>query len=60
MFGLFSAAAQQAPQKTTATTTSTVSTEPEKKTTNLPPDSVSEGSVTVGGKPIALRRSPER
>jgi carboxypeptidase C (cathepsin A) len=54
MFGLFSAA-QQPPQKTTTTTTATVSTEPEKNT-SLPPDALSEGSVSVeGGKTIAFR-----
>jgi carboxypeptidase C (cathepsin A) len=50
-----SAAAQQAPEKTTTTTTSTVKTDPE-KTAALPPDSVTEGSVSVeGGKAIAFR-----
>jgi carboxypeptidase C (cathepsin A) len=50
-----SAVAQQAPEKTTTTTTSTVKAEPE-KTAALPPDSVTEGSVSVeGGKAIAFR-----
>ncbi len=50
-----SAGAQQPPQKTTTTTSSTVSTEPEKNSPALPPDSVTDGSVTVGGKAIAFR-----
>jgi carboxypeptidase C (cathepsin A) len=55
--GIFPAAAQQQPpQKTTTTTTATVSTEPEKKNMALPPDSITEGSVSVeGGKAIAYR-----
>ncbi|HEY4009978.1 MAG TPA: peptidase S10, partial [Acidobacteriaceae bacterium] len=53
---VFSARAQQAPQKTTTTTSSTVMTMPEKNYPALPPDSVTEGSVAVeGGKPIAFR-----
>ena len=56
MMGVFSAAAQETPQKTTTTTTATMSSEPEKKSTPLPPDSFSEGSVSVeGGKTIAFR-----
>ena len=53
---LFSAQAQQTPEKTTTTTTSTVSNEAEKRGIPLPPDSVTEGSVSVeGGKAIAFR-----
>lgn len=56
MMGVFSAIAQDTPQKTTTTTTATVSSEPEKKGTPLPPDSISEGTVAVeGGKTIAFR-----
>ena len=56
MMGVFSATAQDAPQKTTTTTTATVSSEPEKKGISLPPDSISEGTVSVeGGKAIAYR-----
>ena len=56
MMGVFSATAQDAPQKTTTTTTATVSSEPEKKGTALPSDSISEGTVSVeGGKSIAFR-----
>ncbi len=56
MMGVFSATAQDAPQKTTTTTTATVSSEPEKKGISLPPDSISEGTVSVeGGKAIAFR-----
>jgi carboxypeptidase C (cathepsin A) len=52
--GFATARAQQAPEKTTTTTT--VSTEPEKKGMALPPDSITEGSVSVeGGKAIAFR-----
>lgn len=51
----FSAQAQQTPEKTTTTTTSTVSTEPEKRGVALPADSVTEGTVTVGGKAIAYQ-----
>ena len=43
--------AQGPAQKTTTTTT--VSTEPEKKTAPAAADSTTEGSVTIGGKPIA-------
>ena len=54
MIGVFSATAQDTPQKTTTTTT--VSSEPEKKSMSLPPDSISEGTVSVeGGKTIAFR-----
>ena len=54
--GFASASAQQEPPKTTATTTSTVSTEPEKRSVALPPDSITDGSVSVeGGKAIAYR-----
>ena len=54
--GVFSATAQDTPQKTTTTTTATVSSEPEKKSISLPPDSISEGSVSVeGGRAIAFR-----
>jgi carboxypeptidase C (cathepsin A) len=37
------------------TTTTTTAPEPEKRSMGLPVDSVSEGSVTVGGKPIAYK-----
>jgi carboxypeptidase C (cathepsin A) len=53
--GTIAGAAQEAPQKTTTTTTATVSSEPEKKSTALPPDSLSEGTVSVGGKAIGFR-----
>ena len=50
------ATAQETPQKTTTTTTATVSSEPEKKGAALPPDALSDGTVTVeGGKAIAFR-----
>ncbi|HEX5283374.1 MAG TPA: peptidase S10 [Bryocella sp.] len=53
---VFSAAAQEAPQKSTTTTTSTVTSEADKRGMALPPDSVTEGSVSVeGGKAIAFR-----
>lgn len=52
---VFCAAAQETPQKTTTTTTATVSSEPEKKSMALPPDSLSEGTVSAGGKAIAFR-----
>jgi carboxypeptidase C (cathepsin A) len=54
MAGVFSATAQETPQKTTTTTSSTVSSEGERSAA-LPPDSASEGAVSVGGKAIAFR-----
>lgn len=45
--------AQTPPQKTTTTTT--VTTEPEKKQGPPPADSITEGTVNVGGKEIAYR-----
>jgi carboxypeptidase C (cathepsin A) len=47
------AVGQDKTQKTTTTTT--VSTEAEKKPVALPSDSVTEGTVTVGGKSIAYK-----
>lgn len=56
ILGAFVASAQEAPQKATTTTTSTVTSEADKRSMALPPDSVTEGSVSVeGGKAIALR-----
>jgi len=56
VFALAAAASAQdthGSQKTTTTTT--VAVEPEKTPAALPADSVTEGTVTVGGKPIAYR-----
>ena len=52
MFALH-AVAQDKMEKTTTTTT--VSSEPEKKLMAAPADSVTEGSVTVGGKAISYK-----
>ena len=49
-----SAFAQDPHAEKTTTTTSTVSADPAKPRA-LTPDGVSEGSVTVGGKPIAYK-----